>query len=162
LLTDNQYIFSNAYILLKGANSQDMMSNVAAGVLNSSKASDNPANHQEAFVDDTKPSLPPNTGYDKQNNVSSNKTTDTDVNKNNSSSYNTGSKTDINNSNSHSDVHSTVYRDKAAEDAFKELNNTNSHIHVVKSSDGQEDCLPVRKGFENFTGFGVKCIPGNK
>ncbi|CEG74690.1 hypothetical protein RMATCC62417_09859 [Rhizopus microsporus] len=147
---------------LPGANSQDMMSNVAAGVLSSAKASDNPANRQEAFVDDTKPSLPPNTSYDNQNNVSSSKTTDTDINKDNSSSYNTGSKTDINNPNPHSDVHSTVYRDKAAEDALKELNNTNSHIHVVKSSDGQEDCLPVRKGFENFTGFGVKCIPENQ
>lgn len=139
-----------------------MMSNVAVGVLNSAKASDSPANRQETLVDDTKSSLPPNTSYDNQNDVSSSKATDTDVNKNNSSSYNTGSKTNINNSNPHSNVHSLVYRDKAAEDALKELNNTNSHIHVVKSSDGQEGCLPVRKGFENFTGFGVKCVSEDK
>lgn len=64
-------------------------------------------------------------------------------------------------------LQSTTFHDHSAADAIKSvIDNMTSKLRtgVSKSGNGTDDdrVLKVRDGFENFNGFGVKCVSDNE
>lgn len=63
-------------------------------------------------------------------------------------------------------LQSTIFHDRSAADAIKGvINNMTSKLKtgVSKSGNDTDDrVLKVRDGFENFNGFGVKCVSDNE
>lgn len=54
-------------------------------------------------------------------------------------------------------LQSPFFRDKSTAEAIESLTNSSDNKRV-SMADGQDRVLYVRDGFENFVGFGLKCL----